>query len=634
MPAYVPPHLRNKQAADDPLDDASNGAKLNPFGAAKPAGGDRITPFKDTRALKKESYGGIKWEAAPLKEDGKSERWGDVAGYDEDLGIFKDPPPRTLTQGAAAPGQLERVAADGAGKYIPPALRGKMAADDDARAGAVGLGNADHHQPRGRSGWEGAGASGEDWWQRRDGRRVNGWEPSEYEVFGNRKQTVGINFDDYDKVPVKVSGREQTFTKIDAFADPSRADLCKSLVKNLERCGYKKPTPVQKYSIPLVISGRDVMACAQTGSGKTCAFMVPAIECLLRSGPPSMPSDANSKFRRMAAPCAVVMAPTRELATQIYEEARKFSFYSGIRCCVVYGGADIREQRRELGNGCDVIVATPGRLHDMHDRGILTLAFIQFLILDEADRMLDMGFEPQVRKIIEQTDMGKMASHARQSMMFSATFPKEVQFMARDFLYDYIFLAVGRVGSATELVTQHVVYADDREKVKVLEDVIYEHLPNKGLALIFVETKKGADSLEKDMWNRGLRPTTIHGDRSQHEREQALHSFRSGRTNLLIATDVASRGLDIPNVNLVVNYDMPKAIEDYVHRIGRTGRAGNRGTAVALVNDQCQPILLRDLQDNLWEGQARAAAKSTAPKICAFQVAAKGAIGESSERKL
>lgn len=459
-----------------------------------------------------------------------------------------------------------------------------------------GCGSGGYRGARGgRSQGEGA------WFSRPDGRRHGGWGENERLIFGERKATTGINFDEYDKIPVKITGKGvDDIIAMEAF---SESKLCKPLLDNLWRCGYEKPTPVQKHAIPIVCEGRDVMACAQTGSGKTCAFMVPAIECLLRSGPPSQPCMPRGT-RQTPAPCALVMSPTRELTSQIYDEGRKFAFNTGIRCCVVYGGADMRDQRRELNNGCDVLVATPGRLNDMFERGIVSLAYIQFLILDEADRMLDMGFEPQVRQIIDKTDMGCHAQRDRQSMMFSATFPREVQFMARDFLSDYVFLTVGRVGSASELVEQLVVHADDRDKVNVLRDVLEEHLPHDGLALVFTETKRGADALERDLWQdaRGG-VTTIHGDRSQHERETALSAFRSGRCPILIATDVASRGLDIPNVHLVVNYDMPKDIDDYVHRIGRTGRAGRKGKAVALVNDRLGRTLLRDLYDTLVESK-------------------------------
>lgn len=301
-------------------------------------------------------------------------------------------------------------------------------------------------------------------------------------------------------------------------------------------------------------------------------------------------------------PCGLCLAPTRELAVQIQEESKKFAFDTGIRCCIINGGTDMREQRSELEGGCDVLVATPGRLTDMFERQYLSLGCVQFFILDEADRMLDMGFEPQVRQIVKQTDMGRWSTVRLQSMMFSATFAREVQVMARDFLNDYLFIKVGRVGSASELVTQKVVYADDGpQKVRALDKVIKDHCPKEGLCVVFVETKRGADALEIDLHQRNVSVAAIHGDRTQTEREEALAAFKSGSNPILVATDVAARGLDIPNVSLVVNFDMPKQLDDYVHRIGRTGRAGRKGTAVAFVNEKCS--YLHDLYDILVEAK-------------------------------
>lgn len=535
-------------------------------------------------------------------------------------------------------------------KYVPPHLRARQA-EDEARAseraarpdrderpaprngyggGSVGGRGDDRQAPSGSSRFDSLKEDGprrggfserfkgdsldeyarsdsgpNDWFHRRDGRRPNGWDQlGERAVFGDKKSrdssSAGIDFDEYDKIPVEVTGRNSdNIASIERFRE---GELTDSVMKNLERCGYDRPTPVQKHAIPIVLGGRDVMACAQTGSGKTCAFMVPCIENLLRWGPPPMPvDDKPMSARRTPAPCALVMSPTRELTTQIFEEGRKFAFNTGIKCCVVYGGADMREQRQELNKGCDILVATPGRLTDMFERGIVTLSLVMFLILDEADRMLDMGFEPQVRQIIENTDMGRHAPRDRCSMMFSATFPREVQAMARDFMHDYLFITIGRVGSASELVEQMVVHAEDRNKVGILSDLLRDELDDKGLALIFVETKRGADGLERDLWEDRIPVTAIHGDRSQHERERALESFRSGRTPVMIATDVASRGLDIPHVALVINFDIPKAIDDYVHRIGRTGRMGRRGKAYTFINDRCPGPLLRDLRDLMEE---------------------------------
>jgi ATP-dependent RNA helicase DDX3X len=262
----------------------------------------------------------------------------------------------------------------------------------------------------------------------------------------------------------------------------------------------------------------------------------------------------------------------------------------------------MHEQRQDLGRGCDVLIATPGRLEDMFNRGNISLELIQFFILDEADRMLDMGFEPQVRQIVESTNMGKSSQFPRQSMMFSATFAREVQRMASDFLHDYVFITVGRVGSASELIKQEVVYAGElKQKIRALEKAINDHLPRDGLAVVFVETKKSADTLEMELLDNGVPVCAIHGDRSQTEREEALHAFKTGANPVLVATDVAARGLDIPNVALVVNFDMPKQIDDYVHRIGRTGRAGRKGVAIAFVNERCN--YLAELGDLLVEAK-------------------------------
>mmetsp|Transcript_124190 Transcript_124190/g.310451 ORF Transcript_124190/g.310451 Transcript_124190/m.310451 type:complete len:630 (-) Transcript_124190:548-2437(-) len=440
---------------------------------------------------------------------------------------------------------------------------------------------------------------GRDWKYRQDGRRPGAEDKPEIEVFGEKKtrSTAGIDFDNYDAIPVQVTGNNVDGLKpIQRFSD---AKLTESLFDNLRRCGYERPTPVQKHSIPIVVSGRDLMACAQTGSGKTCGFMVPCLESLLRSGPPANPSGGR---RSKPMPCGLVLAPTRELAAQIHVEACKFSWDTGIRCCIIYGGADMREQRMDLEKGCDILIATPGRLTDMCDRGNISLELVQFFILDEADRMLDMGFEPQVRQIVEGTGMGRNSAHERQNMMFSATFAREVQHMARDFLNDYVFITVGRVGSASELITQTVVYAGElKQKCRQLEKAIKDHLPKDGLGVVFVETKRAADNLELELHEAGVPVTAIHGDRTQQEREEALQAFKSGANPVLVATDVAARGLDIPNVALVVNFDMPKQLDDYVHRIGRTGRAGRKGVAIAFVNERCS--YLPELGDLLVEAK-------------------------------
>ena len=245
--------------------------------------------------------------------------------------------------------------------------------------------------------------------------------------------------------------------------------------------------------------------------------------------------------------------------------------------------------------GCDVLVATPGRLSDLVERARVSLSRVGYLALDEADRMLDMGFEPQIRRIVEGEDMPRTGE--RQTLLFSATFPKEIQRLAADFMHNYIFLAVGRVGSSTDLIVQHIEYVAGSDKRQVLLDLINTV---EGLTLVFVETKRGADALEDFLCGNGFPATSIHGDRSQQEREAALRSFRSGRTPILVATDVAARGLDIPHVTHVINFDLPADIDDYVHRIGRTGRAGKKGLATAFFSDKDAP-LARGLAELLTE---------------------------------
>ena len=262
-----------------------------------------------------------------------------------------------------------------------------------------------------------------------------------------------------------------------------------------------------------------------------------------------------------------------------------------------------------LMKGTDIMVATPGRLTDMFERRMISLSLVSSVILDEADRMLDMGFEPQVRHILDETDLGtKLGEGERvQSMMFSATFAKEVQWLARDFLENYIFLSVGRVGSTNEFITQTMVYAEENNKMRTLLKLLDEHFMAKGenetKALVFVETKRGADNLEKNLYYEKVPVTSIHGDRSQREREEALKMYRNGECSVLVATDVAARGLDIPDVELVIQYDLPNNIDDYVHRIGRTGRAGRKGQATAFINEGCSRSLLKELSHLLKEAK-------------------------------
>lgn len=365
------------------------------------------------------------------------------------------------------------------------------------------------------------------------------------------------------------------------------------LLKNLVLTKFTKPTPVQKYSIPIGLSGGDLMACAQTGSGKTAGFLFPLISLMTKYGPREEPENKRGKGCYIT---SLVLAPTRELAVQIFEEAQKFCYCTGIRPVVVYGGANIQLQQRELDLGADIMVATPGRLVDLIERGRVKLDCVRYLVLDEADRMLDMGFEPQIRRIVQEEGMPQ----DRQTFMFSATFPVEIQRLAGDFMKEYIFLAVGRVGAASKDVTQRIEWVEQNDKVDFVVDFL-GRVP-EGLVLIFVETKRGADHLEQVLYRNEFPASSIHGDKSQREREDALKCFKSGVTPILVATDVAARGLDIPNVTQVINFDLPSNIDDYVHRIGRTGRVGNVGSALSLMNDKNRNIA-KDLAELLSEGQ-------------------------------
>ncbi|KFG81115.1 ATP-dependent RNA helicase ded-1 [Metarhizium anisopliae] len=448
--------------------------------------------------------------------------------------------------------------------------------------GGRGGGYSGGHDGHSGGGGYTARGSGDGQW--RDGKHIPG--PAnprlERDLFGTAddpsKQHTGINFEKYDDIPVEASGHDVPEAVLQFTTPPLDEHLC----RNIELAHYKVPTPVQKYSIPIVMGGRDLMACAQTGSGKTGGFLFPILSQAFINGPSPVPANAAGQFgrQRKAYPTSLILAPTRELVSQIYDEARKFAYRSWVRPCVVYGGADIGSQLRQIERGCDLLVATPGRLVDLIERGRISLCNIKYLVLDEADRMLDMGFEPQIRRIVEGEDMPPVAD--RQTLMFSATFPRDIQMLARDFLKDYVFLSVGRVGSTSENITQKVEFVEDIDKRSVLLDILHTHAG--GLTLIFVETKRMADSLSDFLINQSFPATSIHGDRTQRERERALEFFRNGRCPILVATAVAARGLDIPNVTHVINYDLPTDVDDYVHRIGRTGRAGNTGIATAFFN--------------------------------------------------
>merc|ERR1712137_697402 len=314
------------------------------------------------------------------------------------------------------------------------------------------------------------------------------------------------------------------------------------------------------------------MACAQTGSGKTAFYLFPPIHKMLINGHRCKGSSPTS-------PVVLILGPTRELCMQIFEEALKFVYSTPVKPALVYGGTEIRESLRRLSGGVDILVATPGRLNDLCERGNVSVRGVQTIVLDEADRMLDMGFEPQIRQIIQKNGMPKM----RQTVMTSATFPAEVQHLAQEFMRSYSFMAIGRVGGSACTIDQRLVWVEDPNKDNFLFGLLVHQLP---LTLIFVNTKQQATDLEVFIQNCGFFVQSIHGDRTQQQRETALFAFKTGEAPILIATDVAARGLDIPDVSLVVQYDLAMSTDDYVHRIGRTGRMGKKGIAIGFMNNR------------------------------------------------
>jgi ATP-dependent RNA helicase DDX3X len=384
---------------------------------------------------------------------------------------------------------------------------------------------------------------------------------------------VGINFDNYDDVEVEITGPNAP----EGLETWQSCDFSPVIRFNLTKCKFKKPTPIQKWSVPCVRNFRNTMACAQTGSGKTAAFLVPTIDNLLRR------EDRRTQkiYREPFLPRCLVIAPTRELAQQIHEQARKFLYCTGMRACCAFGGQKAYIQLNNFKHGMDVLIGTPGRLNDMVGRRNISLAAVQFLILDEADRMLDMGFDPQIREICQEHDLPEKED--RTTLMFSATFPSQIQQLAADFMgKDYLFIAIGRIGAASEMVTQQLIEVSHGRngKFNTLVDLLEEI---EGKVLVFTATKRTADDLHYDLEDKGHKTEAIHGDKSQGERESALKAFKTGKVRIMVGTDVCARGLDIPNVEYVIQYDLSHNIDDHVHRIGRTGRCGNEGIAIAFV---------------------------------------------------
>ncbi|WP_225087699.1 ATP-dependent RNA helicase RhlE [Pectobacterium colocasium] len=356
--------------------------------------------------------------------------------------------------------------------------------------------------------------------------------------------------------------------------------LSADILRAIEEQGYRDPTPVQRQAIPVVLEGRDLMASAQTGTGKTAGFTLPLLQLLT-----SREALHKGKGRRPVR--ALILTPTRELAAQIDENVKAYSKYLRLRSLVVFGGVSINPQMMKLRGGVDILVATPGRLLDLEHQNAVDLSQIEILVLDEADRMLDMGFIHDIRRVL-----AKLPAK-RQNLLFSATFSDEIKALANKLLTNPASVEVVRRNTPSELVTQHVHFVDKRRKRELLSQLIGEN--NWQQVLVFTRTKHGANHLAELLEKDGITAAAIHGNKSQGARTRALANFKDGSIRVLVATDIAARGLDIDQLPHVVNYELPNVPEDYVHRIGRTGRAEATGEALSLVCVD-EHKLLRDIE--------------------------------------
>lgn len=351
-------------------------------------------------------------------------------------------------------------------------------------------------------------------------------------------------------------------------------NLLKNIQQALAEEGYENPTPIQEQAIPVILDGTDLVGCAQTGTGKTAAFAIPMLNILHRI------VGSSKKVKHIR---ALIITPTRELALQIGESFDTYGKYTNIRQLTIFGGVNQTSQVDQLKKGVDILVATPGRLLDLHKQGFINLDHLHFLVLDEADQMLDMGFINDVKKII------KLTPNNRQTLLFSATMPLPIRELADSFLTDPKYVSVTPISSTAEKVKQQLYLVDKGDKRKLLYHLIRnENLSN---VLVFTRTKHGADNVVKALKKNGVEAGAIHGDKSQGARQRVLDSFKNKELSILVATDIAARGIDIESLPYVINFDLPNIPETYVHRIGRTGRAGNSGLAISFCGKDELPYL-------------------------------------------
>jgi len=356
----------------------------------------------------------------------------------------------------------------------------------------------------------------------------------------------------------------------------TQLNLSNEILRAIADQGYTTPTPIQAQAIPLILDGRDIMGAAQTGTGKTAGFTLPMLN-LLQPNASTSASPARHPVR------ALILVPTRELASQVYESVRAYGKYLPLKYTAIYGGVDIQPQIRELRGGVEILVATPGRLLDHVQQKTINLSKLEILVLDEADRMLDMGFLPDIKRILA------LLPQQRQSLLFSATFSEEIKKLATTLLKNPVSIEVAKRNSIAELIT-HVVHpvAHDHKRELLTHLIRSQNLQQ---VLVFVRTKHGASRLAQQLERDGITATAIHGDRTQAQRTEALTQFKQNAVRVLVATDVAARGLDIEDLPHVLNYELPTTPEDYIHRIGRTGRAGTKGDAISLVGEDESELL-------------------------------------------
>ncbi|KAH6894068.1 P-loop containing nucleoside triphosphate hydrolase protein [Thelonectria olida] len=414
----------------------------------------------------------------------------------------------------------------------------------------------------------------------------------ELELFGepsSRHVRTGLDFSRIESIEVTQEGPVK-INPVRSFRD---SGLHPAMLENVVLCGYDSPTPIQKFTIPSILMGHDVIGIAQTGSGKTAAYLIPILSKLMgKAKTLAAPRPNPVTFREgmdevTAEPLVLIVVPTRELAVQIFNEARKFCYRTMLRPGVVYGGVPVREQIGLLSKGCDILVGTPGRLVDFIERPrVLTLRRLKYMILDEADEMLDQDWGEELEKILSggEQDEGNVKFG-----LFSATFPKAARDLAKQYLSaSHVRFRVGRAGSTTENIKQVIIQAERHEKRDLLLGLLSEMSGIR--TIIFVNSRQEADNLDDFLFNMKLPVTSIHSDRTQQEREAAMRSFRAGNAPILIATGVTARGIDVQNVMHVINYDLPSleygGIEEYTHRIGRTGRIGHRGIATSFFSER------------------------------------------------